>query len=123
MPKKRAAPAPDLYEHIRPSEWRPAHPLAYPGVTGPLAPGRVEHLQRRRDQDRARWLGVQSFTRPATAAERVYVARRLGASDAHTGALDTRVTVLGDSWRRSWPMFGAWEHETIHTTNPEEGAA
>lgn len=108
--KRRPAPSPDTYDGIKPPEWRPVHPLAYPGITGPLAPGHVEHLQQRRDQDRARWLGVDTFIRPATAGERAYVARQLG--DTPTDALTTRVTVRGGRWRRTWPLLSAWEPET-----------
>jgi len=120
-PKKRATPTADDYTDIRPSRPNEPHPLAWRGVVGALDPGHVEALQRRRDRDRARWLGVGAFTRPATPAERAHVARVLGAADGHTSALRTLVLVpRSGGWHRRWPSLVDWQPETIRTTNTDK---
>ncbi len=121
-PRKRTAPEPDFYDGIRPPERRDRHPFAWQGVTGPLAPGRAEHLQHRRDRDRARWLGVPTFTRPATQAEQAYVAHQLGTSA--TSGLQTRVLLPRDGrWRRCWPLLADWQAEVIQTRTQKEDSA
>jgi hypothetical protein len=116
VPKTRTAPTADAYEHVPPPHWRPPHPLAHPGVTGPIAPGRAELLQQRRDQDRVRWVGWPIFTRPATDAERALVARHTS-DHAGAGSLHTRVDCRGGRWRRSWPLL------SDHEPDRDEGAA
>lgn len=103
---------PATFAGIEP-ESGPVHPLAWEGVTGYLDGSRAEHLQQRRDVDAARWRGYPIFTRHATPAERVYVARRLGADHARTSALKTRVDCRSGGWRRSWPLLAAWQPEKV----------
>jgi len=65
----------------------------------------VERLQERRDRDRAGWLGVTHFTRPATPAETALIAAVPG---VHNPAkLLTRVDLRGGLYRRSWPQLAA----------------
>lgn len=82
---------------------RAAH-LATTGVAGLLDPiSRVERLQARRDMDRARWLGVDTFVRPPTPTELALIASVAGAEAA--AGVRTRVHVRGGLYRRSWPTL------------------
>lgn len=68
-------------------------------------PGVVEHLVDKRDRDLARWLGC-AFDRPATTAERAFLAARGALRDPSASPrLLTRVSVRGGLRRRTWPML------------------
>jgi len=68
--------------------------------------GRVEHLAERRDRDLALWRG-SPFDRPATIAERAFLAARGALSEPSAcPRLLTRVDVRGAVRRRTWPMLG-----------------
>ncbi|MBN3458799.1 hypothetical protein JNN96_32705 [Mycobacterium sp. DSM 3803] len=65
-------------------------------------PGLVEQRLERSDRDRCEWLGCP-FSRPATTAERVWLAGQLAEMPAR---LSTRVEVLRDGTRRrTWPQL------------------
>lgn len=65
-------------------------------------PGVVEQRQERADRDRCEWLGCP-FSRPATVAERVWLAGRFAEVPAR---VTTRVELLRDGTRRrSWPQL------------------
>ena len=78
--------------------------LATSGVAGRIDPSsRVEALQERRDRDRARWLGVHTFDRPPTPAEKALI---LPVTDENTARqVRTRVDVRGGLYRRCWPAL------------------
>lgn len=81
-----------------------ARRLATAGIAGRIhRHSRIEALRHRRDVDRAHWLGIQTFTRPTTAAERALIAPHADATAL--GAIHTRVDVCGGVWRRSWPAL------------------
>ena len=82
-----------------------AHRLATSGVAGLIHPdSKMEQLQRRRDTDRARWLGVDTFTRPATPAEQALISTLPDVQEP--GRVSTRVCIKGGLYRRSWPSVG-----------------
>lgn len=65
--------------------------------------GAVEQHVERSDRDRCQWLGCP-FSRPATVAERTWLAGRY--SEMPGRRLLTRVEVLRDGTRRrSWPQL------------------
>ncbi|MGV0796049.1 hypothetical protein ABQF26_03720 [Mycolicibacterium elephantis] len=78
--------------------------LATIGVAGLIDPSsRVEALQERRDRDRARWLGIPTFDRPPTPAEKALISPVTGETDARH--LQTRVDLRGGLYRRCWPAL------------------
>ncbi|CAM4374843.1 hypothetical protein MB901379_00488 [Mycobacterium basiliense] len=84
-----------------------ARHLAHSGVVGLIdRSSRVEHLQQRRDIDRARWLGVACFRRPPTPAEEAVITPHC----QQPQRVSTYVDVSGHGaarWRRRWPELAA----------------
>lgn len=79
---------------------------ARPGALAVRLPGVVEHVVEKRDRDLVRWYGCP-FDRPATTAERAFLAARGALSDPSAAPrLMTRVEVRGAVRRRTWPMLG-----------------
>lgn len=77
-----------------------------PGLAVRL-PGVIEHLVERHDRDVVRWLG-NGFDRPATAAERAFLAARGALRDPSASPrLQTRIDVRGGLRRRTWPTLDA----------------
>lgn len=82
----------------------PAARLVRVGVAGLIARrGQADRLQERRDRDRAKWLGVDTFTRKPTPPERQLLATVAAVRDP--AKLTTCVTVRGGLWRRCWPQL------------------
>lgn len=84
---------------------RPREQMSCPPALAVRLPGVIEHLVERHDRDVSRWLG-NGFNRPATAAERAFLAARGALRDPSASPrLLTRIDVRGGLRRRTWPTM------------------
>jgi hypothetical protein len=89
------------------------------GIVGRIDYGRVEALQERMDRDRAAWLGVDTFKRPATPAERALISPLCDERGAW--GVKTRVDMCGGRYRRSWSQLA--ERTRRDSFAPSAGSA